>query len=94
MLKKELLEIIKNGENSEIEFKRDDIRPGALPNSMTVEKMIGGRRTPRNTLIMEVLRDYQYVDVRGMGIRTKVIQILKEFNNTQPHFEATDDYLR
>jgi len=70
------------------------ISPGALPNSMTVEKMIGGRRTPRNTIIMEALRDYQYVDSRGMGIRTKVIPIMREFNGTKPEFEATEDYLR
>ncbi|WP_395947656.1 helix-turn-helix domain-containing protein [Caedibacter taeniospiralis] len=30
MLKTELLEIIANGENSGIEFKRDDIRPEQL----------------------------------------------------------------
>jgi len=70
------------------------ISPGALPNSMTVEKMVGGRRTPRNTIIMEVLRDYQYVDARGMGIRTKVIPIMREFNGTEPTFEATEDYLK
>ncbi len=45
----------------------ENISPGSLPNSMTVEKMIAGRRTPRNPIIMEVLRDYQYVDARGMG---------------------------
>lgn len=70
------------------------ISPGALPNSMTVEKMVGGRRTPRNTIIMEVLRDYQYVDARGMGIRTKVIPIMNSFNRTEPEFEATEDYLK
>ncbi len=76
------------------EDRLEVISPGALPNSMTVEKMIGGRRTPRNTIIMEVLRDYQYVDARGMGIRTKVIPIMKEFNGMEPIFEATDDYLK
>ena len=70
------------------------ISPGSLPNSMTVEKMIAGRRTPRNNIIMEVLRDYQYVDARGMGIRNKVIPLMKQFNGTEPYFEATDDYLR
>ena len=30
MLKSELLEIIQNGENSSVEFKRDDIRPEQL----------------------------------------------------------------
>lgn len=43
---------------------------------------------------MEVLRDYQYVDSRGMGIRTKVIPIMREFNGTEPEFEASDDFLK
>ena len=30
MLKKELKEILRNGENSGIEFKRDDLRPEQL----------------------------------------------------------------
>ncbi len=47
-----------------------------------------------NTLIMEVLKDYQYVDARGMGIRTKVIPIMKSFNRTEPEFESTEDYLK
>ncbi len=85
--------------NTDIEICRykdrlEVISPGALPNSMTVEKMVGGRRTPRNTIIMEVLRDYQYVDARGMGIRTKVIPIMRKFNGTEPEFEATEDFLK
>ena len=43
------------------------ISPGALPNCMSVEKMVAGQRSPRNPLSMEVLRDYGYVDDRGMG---------------------------
>ncbi|MEK8019539.1 MAG: RNA-binding domain-containing protein, partial [Candidatus Parabeggiatoa sp.] len=31
------------------------ISPGALQNSMTIEKMLAGQRSPRNILIMEVL---------------------------------------
>jgi len=42
--------------------------PGTLPNSMTVEKMLAGQRSARNPLIVEVLRDYGYVDARGMGV--------------------------
>jgi ATP-dependent DNA helicase RecG len=34
---------------------------------MNVEKMIAGQRSPRNPLIVEVLRDYGYVESRGMG---------------------------
>ena len=70
------------------------ISPGALQNSMTIEKMKAGQRSPRNPIIVEVLRDYGYVDARGMGIRTKVIPQMREFNGTEPLFEATEDYLK
>ncbi|HEC60911.1 MAG TPA: transcriptional regulator, partial [bacterium] len=70
------------------------ISPGAMPNSMTVEKMIAGKRSPRNPLIVQVLRDYGYVDARGMGVRTKVIPLMRAHNQVDPVFEATDDYLK
>lgn len=70
------------------------ISPGALQNTMTVEKMIAGLRSPRNPLMVEVLRDYGYVDARGMGIRTKVIPLMRKENKTEPLFEATDDYIK
>ena len=70
------------------------ISPGALQNSMTIEKMLAGQRSPRNSLIVDVLRDYSYVDARGMGIRTKVVPFMLQFNQTEPIFELTDDYLK
>jgi len=70
------------------------ISPGRLQNSMTVTKMKAGQRSPRNPLIMDILRDYGYVDSRGMGIRTKVIPLMRKLNNTEPVFDATDDYLK
>ena len=70
------------------------LSPGALQNSMTVEKMIAGQRSARNPLIVEVLRDYGYVDARGMGVRNKIIPLLLEHNGTEPEFIATEDYLR
>ena len=131
MNRTELLELITNGENSGIEFKREDIRPEqlareivalanfrggrlllgveddgaisgiqrprlkewAMQNSMTVEKMVAGQRSPRNTLVVEVLRDYGYVDARGMGVRTKIIPLLTRQNGVPPEFVATEDYL-
>ncbi|MBC2710902.1 MAG: winged helix-turn-helix transcriptional regulator, partial [Desulfosarcina sp.] len=69
------------------------ISPGALPNSMTVEKMLAGQRSARNHIVVEVLRDYGYVDARGMGIRTKVIPALKA-DGVQSLFDATDDYVK
>lgn len=70
------------------------ISPGKLQNSMTIEKMIAGQRSPRNPFIMEVLRDYGYVDFRGMGVRTKIIPLMKKMNGIEPIFEATEDYLK
>lgn len=70
------------------------ISPGKLQNSMTIEKMIAGQRSPRNPFIMEILRDYGYVDFRGMGVRTKIIPLMKKMNGIAPIFEATEDYLK
>jgi len=70
------------------------ISPGALQNSMTIEKMLAGQRSPRNPLIVEVLRDYGYVDARGMGVRTKIVPLMESINQTTPEFESTDDYLK
>ena len=69
------------------------ISPGALPNAMTVEKMMAGQRSARNHIIVEVLRDYGYVDARGMGVRTKVMPALKA-GGIRSVFDATDDYLK
>lgn len=68
--------------------------PGAFQNSMTIEKMIAGQRSARNPIIVEVLRDYGYVDARGMGIRTKVIPLIRKFVKKDPIFEAAEDYIK
>ncbi|WP_448218576.1 RNA-binding domain-containing protein [Endozoicomonas sp. 2B-B] len=70
------------------------ISPGTLQNSMTIEKMLAGQRSPRNPIVVEVLRDYGYVDARGMGVRTKIVPLLKQYNGNEPHFELTEDYLK
>ena len=70
------------------------LSPGALQNTMTVEKMVAGQRSARNPLIVEILRDYGYVDARGMGVRNKIIPLLFEHNGTEPDFIATEDHLR
>jgi ATP-dependent DNA helicase RecG len=68
--------------------------PGSLPNSMTVEKMKAGQRSPRNTIMIEVLRDYGYVDARGMGIKRKIIPLTKALTNKDVQFDLTDDFLK
>ena len=70
------------------------LSPGALQNSMTVEKMLAGQRSARNPLIVEVLRDYGYVDSRGMGVRKKILPLLWDQNGTVPEFVATADFLK
>lgn len=67
--------------------------PGALPNSMTVEKMLAGQRSARNLIIVEVLRDYGYVDARGMGVRAKVVPALKA-SGASWQVEATEDFVK
>lgn len=70
------------------------LSPGALQNSMTIEKVLAGQRSPRNQIIVEVLRDYGYVDARGMGVRNKIVPLMLEGNGVRPDFEATEDYVR
>ncbi|MCT8343640.1 hypothetical protein LG003_12505 [Photorhabdus kleinii] len=67
---------------------------GSLPNSMTVEKMKAGQRSPRNTIVMEVLRDYGYVDYRGMGVRTKIMPLTKALTGKDPEFDLAGDHLK
>jgi len=68
--------------------------PGSLQNSMTLEKMLAGQRSIRNPIITETLRDYEYVDMRGMGVRRKIVPLTKEFTGKDARFDVTDDYVR
>ena len=68
--------------------------PGPLTNSMTVEKMLAGQRSPRNPQLVEVLRDYGYVDARGMGVRRKIVPLVKAASGKDARFEVTDDLVR
>ena len=70
------------------------ISPGALPNGCTVEKVKAGLRVPRNPNMVNILRDYGFMEHLGMGIRRKVIPLMKEHNGTEPEFEATEDYFK
>lgn len=67
------------------------ISPGRLPNTVTVEKMRSGYRATRNELIKEVLRDYRYVDARGLGVPRKIIRLMRERNGTEPDLIEDDD---
>jgi ATP-dependent DNA helicase RecG len=68
--------------------------PGPLRNSMTVESMLAGQRSVRNPIITETLRDYHYMEDRGMGVRRKIVPLTRKLSGKDPHFEASDTYLR
>jgi len=64
--------------------------PGRLPNTATVNGLRAGFRFARNQTLVNVMRDYRYVDFRGMGIRNKVIPGMQAHNGTEPEFIETD----
>lgn len=66
------------------------ISPGRLPNTATVEALKAGFRYARNQTLVNVMRDYRYVEFRGMGIRDKVIPGMLAHNGTEPEFIETD----
>lgn len=68
--------------------------PGALQNSMTLEKMLAGQRSPRNPIMVEIMRDYGYVESRGMGVRRKIVPLTRQYSGKEATFTLTDDYLR
>lgn len=67
------------------------ISPGRLPNTVTVPKMMQGYRAARNELLKEILRDYDYVEHRGMGVRRKIIEGMREHNGTKPDLIEEED---
>lgn len=70
------------------------LSPGPLQNAMTIEKMLAGQRSPRNPIIVEIMRDYGYVDMRGMGVRRKIVPLSRDYTGRDASFELTDDSLR
>ena len=58
--------------------------PGALPNTVTIEKMkIGGYPFPRNPLIAQYLRDLRYIDRLGRGVQM-ILRKTKEVGFSEP----------
>lgn len=60
--------------------------PGRLPNTVTLEGMKAGQRYARNQTLVNVMRDYRYVDFRGMGVKDKIIPGMRAHNGTEPEF--------
>jgi len=68
------------------------ISPGALPNTVTVEKMKAGVRVPRNPILLRTMQDCGYVEAMGMGVRA-IVRLMREHNGTEPEFIAGEDRL-
>ena len=58
--------------------------PGRLPNTVTVAGVKAGARYARNQTLVNVMRDYGYVEARGMGVRNKIIPGMRAHNGTDP----------
>ena len=66
------------------------VSPGRLPNTVTPAGMRLGLRYARNQTLVNVMRDYGYVDARGMGIRNKIIPGMLAHNGTEPDLIAEE----
>ena len=70
------------------------ISPGALLNGLTVEDVKRGASHSRNSIMVRVFGRYGYMEDQGMGIRLKVIPLMREHNGCDPEFEATEQYFK
>lgn len=64
--------------------------PGRLPNTITIDGMKAGARYARNQNLVNFMRDYNYVEARGMGVRNKIIRGMRAHNGTEPDLMAED----
>ena len=64
--------------------------PGRLPSTVTVEGMKAGLRYARNQTLVNVLRDYGDVEVRGTGVRNRIVPGMREHNGTEPDLIAEE----
>ena len=67
------------------------ISPGRLPNGVTVEKMKEGLRATRNGQLKDVLRDYGYVEHRGLGVPHRIVKAMRVHNGTEPDLIENGD---
>ena len=58
--------------------------PGRLPNTVTPQGMRVGLRYARNQTLVNLMRDYGYMEARGMGVRNKIIPGMRAHNGTEP----------
>ncbi len=64
--------------------------PGRPPNTVTVERMKAGVRYARNQTLVNVMRDYGYVEARGMGVRNRIVPGMRTHNGTETDLIAEE----
>ena len=64
--------------------------PGRPPGTMTVERMKAGLRYARNQTLVNVMRDYGYIGVRPMGVRSMIVPGMREHEGTEPELIAEE----
>ena len=67
------------------------VSPGRLANGITTERMRTGRRSARNELLKDVMRDYGYLEHMGMGVPRKIMRGMKEHNGTEPELVEDEE---
>ena len=52
--------------------------------------MKAGARYARNQTLVNVMRDYGYVEARGMGVRNRIVPGMRAHNGTEPDLIAEE----
>ena len=102
----ELAELLRRGEDSTLEFKRDDVQNHdlakelvallnlaggtVLPSVDDSGAIVGSTRDTRNQTLVNVMRDYAYREARGMGIRNTIIPGMRAHNGAEPELIAKE----
>lgn len=63
---------------------------GRPPGTVTVERMKAGLRYARNQTLVNVTRDYGYVEIRGVGVRSRIVPGMRARNGTEPGLIAEE----
>lgn len=66
------------------------VSPGLLPNGVDTSTIRKGHRSRRNPDLAQIMSDYGYVELLGMGVPRKIIKGMLKHNGTEPEFIETE----
>ena len=58
--------------------------PGRRPDTVTVESVKAGMRYARNQTLFNVMRDYDYVEIRSMGVCSRIVPGMRTHEGIEP----------